>query len=144
MRLRWQLPPYVAVPRNPSFTWELGKSAFLGGRYESFKAGDPNDANYKVRDLTLREPLADARANRRKYLLDAVDQLARRVEGNDQIAAYDQFRKGAASMLLSGEARDAFAIEKEDANSRHAMAAIRSAKAAFRAAVDRGACSSSP
>ena len=27
------LPPYVAVPRNPSFTWELGKSAFLGGRY---------------------------------------------------------------------------------------------------------------
>ena len=36
------LPPYVAVPRNPSFTWELGKSAFLGGRYESFKAGDPN------------------------------------------------------------------------------------------------------
>jgi len=36
------LPPYVAVPRNPSFTWELGKSAFLGGRYESFKAGDPS------------------------------------------------------------------------------------------------------
>src|SRR4051812_21788161 len=36
------LPPYVAVPRNPMFTWELGKSAFLGGRYESFKAGDPN------------------------------------------------------------------------------------------------------
>src|SRR5436190_4014392 len=28
------LPPYVAIPRNPSFTWELGKSAFLGGRYE--------------------------------------------------------------------------------------------------------------
>ena len=26
------LPPYVAVPKNPSFTWELGKSAFLGGR----------------------------------------------------------------------------------------------------------------
>jgi hypothetical protein len=36
------VPPYVAVPRNPSFTWELGKSAWLGGRYESFKAGDPN------------------------------------------------------------------------------------------------------
>src|SRR2546425_2225513 len=30
------LPPYVAIPKNPSFTWELGKSAFLGGRYESF------------------------------------------------------------------------------------------------------------
>ena len=46
------LPPNDPVPRNPSFTWELGKSAFLGGRYESFKAGDPNQANYKVQDLT--------------------------------------------------------------------------------------------
>lgn len=45
------LPPYVAIPRNPSFTWELGKSAFLGGRYESFRAGDPNEASYRVRDL---------------------------------------------------------------------------------------------
>ena len=35
-------PPYVAVPKNPSFTWELGRSSFLGGRYESFKAGDPD------------------------------------------------------------------------------------------------------
>ena len=41
---RGPMPPYFAVPRNPSFTWELGKSAFLGGRYESFKSGDPNDA----------------------------------------------------------------------------------------------------
>src|SRR3954454_6542406 len=27
-----ELPPYVAIPGNPSFTWELGKSAYLGGR----------------------------------------------------------------------------------------------------------------
>src|SRR5687768_2660061 len=45
------MPPYVAVPRNPAFTWELGKSAWLGGRYESFKCGDPNSAEFKVRDL---------------------------------------------------------------------------------------------
>jgi hypothetical protein len=37
-----KLPPYVAIPWNPSFSWELGRSAFLGGRYESFKCGDPN------------------------------------------------------------------------------------------------------
>src|SRR5919108_170006 len=47
-----KLPPYVAVPRNPSFTWELGKSAFLGGRFESFKAGDPSQPNYRVQDLS--------------------------------------------------------------------------------------------
>jgi hypothetical protein len=109
-----KLPPYVAVPRNPSFTWELGKSAFLGGRYESFKAGDPNEANYKVQDVSPPEPLTSKRAERRQSLLQAVDGLARRVEGNDLIATYDEFQQRAASMVLSSEARRAFAIEEEN------------------------------
>ena len=105
------LPPYVAVPRNPSFTWELGKSAFLGGRYESFKAGDPNQATYKVQDLTTEtDPKQTAR---RDTLLKAVDGLAKRVEGNDQIATYDEFHSRAQQMVLSSEARRAFAIEQE-------------------------------
>jgi hypothetical protein len=107
------LPPYVAVPRNPSFTWELGKSAFLGGRYESFKAGDPNQADYRVRDVSQAEPMKEARSRRRQSLLKAVDGLARRIEGNDQLAAYDQFQRRASEMVLSGEARGAFAIDKE-------------------------------
>ena len=107
------LPPYVAIPRNPSFTWELGKSAFLGGRYESFKAGDPNEAGYRVRDVAQAELLADVRVKRRQSLLSTVDQLASTIDGNDQLAAYDQFQRRAAQMVLSGEARDAFAIEKE-------------------------------
>jgi uncharacterized protein (DUF1501 family) len=39
--------------------------------------------------------------------------LARRIDGNDQLAAYDQFQRRATEMVLSGEARDAFAIDKE-------------------------------
>jgi hypothetical protein len=113
-----KLPPYVAVPRNPSFTWELGKSAFLGGRYESFKAGDPNEPNYKVQDVSPPEPLTARRAERRQTLLQAVDGLARRVEGNDQVATYDEFQQRAASMVLSSEARRAFAVEQEPAKLR--------------------------
>ncbi len=108
------LPPYVAVPKNPSFTWELGKSAFLGGRYESFKAGDPNQKDYKVQDLTSAEPMTSQRAHRRETLLKSVDDLARKIEGNDQIATYDEFHQRAADMILSSDARNAFAIEKED------------------------------
>lgn len=108
-----KLPPYVAVPRNPSFTWELGKSAFLGARYESFKAGDPNQDNYRVRDLAMAEGINQSRAERRQSLLSAVDGLARRVEGNDQVDAYDQFQKKAGEMVLSSHARDAFTIDKE-------------------------------
>lgn len=108
------LPPYVAVPNNPSFTWELGKSAFLGGRYESFKAGDPNQEGYRVRDVTQAEAIPELRAQRRQSLLATVDTLARRVEGNDHLKAFDQFRSRATEMVLSGEARDAFAIDAED------------------------------
>jgi hypothetical protein len=109
-----QLPPYVAVPRNPSFTWELGKSAYLGGRYESFKTGDPNGPGFKVQDVSPSEVVTPARADRRRSLLDAVDGLAKRVEGNDQIATYDEFQQRAAAMILSREARSAFDVEKED------------------------------
>ena len=110
---RGQLPPYVAVPRNPSFTWELGKSAYLGGRYESFKAGDPNEPNYKVQDVSPNEPVTPAVEARRQTLLGAVDDLAKQVQGNDQIATYDEFHQRAATMILSSEARSAFAIEAE-------------------------------
>jgi uncharacterized protein (DUF1501 family) len=108
-----KLPPYVAIPRNPSFTWELGKSAFLGGRYESFKTGDPNAADFKVQDVSPAEALTAKRAQRRQTLLEAVDGLAKQVEGNDQITTYDEFHQRAAAMILSSEARGAFAIEKE-------------------------------
>src|SRR5205809_2031657 len=92
------LPPYVAVPKNPSFTWELGKSAFLGGRYESFKAGDPSQSNYRVLDLVA-DRVDPRQVERRDTLLKAVDGLARRVEGNDQVATYDEFHARAREMV---------------------------------------------
>ncbi len=112
------LPPYVSVPRNPSFTWELGKSAYLGGRYESFKAGDPNAANYKVQDVSPADALSPKKIERRAKLLEAVDDLARTVQSNDQISTYDEFRQRASAMILSGEARKAFAIDEESVRMR--------------------------
>ena len=108
-----KLPPYVSIPRNPSFTWELGRSAWLGGRYESFKTGDPNVADFKVQDVTPAEPSRALRAGRRQSLLEAVDGLASKVQGNDQIATYDEFQQRAAAMILSSDARGAFSIDKE-------------------------------
>jgi hypothetical protein len=108
-----RLPPYVAVPRNPSFTWELGKSAYLGGRFESFKTGDPGAPGFKVRDVAPPEPLSTRRKKRRQRLLRAVDNLARTVHGNDQIETYDEFQQRAAALVLSSQARAAFAIDRE-------------------------------
>jgi len=112
------VPPYVAVPKNPSFTWELGKSVWLGGRCESFKAGNPNDANYRVRDLSAPSGITPQSLERRKSLLAAVDRLADLVKGSDQIATYDEFSRKAAEMVLSPQAQAAFAIEREEAKTR--------------------------
>ena len=112
------VPPYVAVPKNPSFTWELGKSVWLGGRCESFKAGNPNDPNYRVRDLSQPGGVTPQMLERRKSLLAAVDHLSATVKGNDQMATYDEFGRKAAEMVLSPQAQAAFAIDKEDSKLR--------------------------
>ena len=109
------VPPYVAVPKNPSFTWELGKSAWLGGRNESFKCGNPNDANFKVRDLAANSSLTPASIERRRTMLQAIDQLGARVQGSDQIATYDEFGQKATEMIFSPKAQEAFSIDKEAA-----------------------------
>ncbi len=108
-----RLPPYVSIPQNPGFTWELGKSAYLGGRYESFKTGDPNRHGFRVQDVNPVETPTDRRTRRRQSLLQAVDDLAREVEGNDQVTTYDEFSRRAADMVLSSEARAAFDIGQE-------------------------------
>jgi hypothetical protein len=110
---RGSLPPYFSIPRNPSFTWELGKSAFLGGRFESFKTGDPNTQGFRVPDVNPPENANGQQQARRESLLQAVDNLAKTVEGNDQIATYDEFRQRAQAMILAPEARNAFTIERE-------------------------------
>src|SRR5438045_2487101 len=107
------VPPYVAVPKNPSFTWELGKSAWLGGRYESFRTGDPNQANFQVPDVAA-GPNFNVRADRgRRSLLQAMDTLSEQIQGNDQMQTYGEFQRRAADILVSRGARTAFVMEQE-------------------------------
>ena len=111
---RGPMPPYFAVPNNPSFTWELGKSAFLGGRYESFKGGNPNDANFQIKDLALNRDQTAARLGRRQTFRHAVDDLARQVESDDGLKTMDEFQRRAMDLVVSPEARRAFDVAHED------------------------------
>ena len=107
------MPPYVAVPKKPSFTWELGRSVWLGGRCESFKCGNPADKEFRVRDLSQPAHVTPQMLERRRSLLGAVDTLQAHVQANDQIATYDEFSQKAAAMVLSPQAQTAFDIAKE-------------------------------
>jgi len=111
---RGPMPPYFSVPRNPSFTWELGKSAFLGGRSESFRSGDPNDPNFAVKDLAASGDSSPARVGRRQSLRMAVDDLARQVDSDDGLRTMDEFQRRAMDLVVSPEARRAFDLKHED------------------------------
>jgi hypothetical protein len=115
---RGALPPYVAIPRNPSFTWELGKSAWLGGRYESFRTGDPNQANFQVPDIAPGANFNLRADQGRRSLLQAMDTLAEQVQGNDQLQTYGEFQRRAADILVSSSARTAFVMEQESDRTR--------------------------
>lgn len=115
-----RMPPYVAVPKNPSFTWELGKASWLGGRYESFTAGNPNEKEWRVRDLSRPAGVTDEALSRRKRLLEAADRNGLRVRGNDQLDTYDEFGRKAAELVLSPNAREAFSVDSETGKTRDA------------------------
>lgn len=114
------LPPYVAIPKNHAFTWELGKAAWLGERYESFKAGDCGNKDWKVPNLSLLPDVSQERLDRRRAMLNAIDNLARKVESSDSLASMDTFYQRATQMILSTEARQAFDLSKEDQKTRDA------------------------
>ncbi len=118
LSFRGALPPYVSIPRNPSFTWELGKSAWLGGRYESFRAGDPNQTNYQVPDIAPPVGFNLQTERGRRSLLRAMDTLAEQVQGNDQIQTYGEFQRRAADILVSQNARNAFVMDQESDRTR--------------------------
>lgn len=107
------VPPYVAIPKNPSFTWELGRSAWLGGRSESFKCGNPNEKDFRVRDLS-QSSITPQSLDRRRTLLQAFDTLQSQIHASDQIATYDEFSQKAAQMILAPQAQAAFDISKEN------------------------------
>lgn len=114
------LPPYVAIPKNHSFTWELGKAAWLGERYESFKSGNCGDSNWTVPNLSLLADVPTERLNRRQSMLKSIDTLAKKIEGADALASMDTFYQRAAQMLIASEARQAFDLSKEPEKVREA------------------------
>jgi len=107
------LPPHVAIPRNASFTWELGKAAWLGERYESFKAGNVGDGNWQVPNLSLLPGVAEERLTRRQSMRQALDNVAKKFEYSDSLTSMDAFQQKAAQLILSPEARKAFDLKAE-------------------------------
>ena len=110
---RKNLPPYVCVPNVPN---EFAGTGYLSSMYGPFSVGsDPvADKGFTVRDLTLPGGVDNARFERRRTILEAVDSHFRNMEKSDSIDAMDSFYQKAYSLIGSAEAREAFDLQKED------------------------------
>lgn len=104
------LPAYLAVP-NPT---RSGAAGYLGVAYNPFSVGgDPNAANFSVRNLTLPNGITMSRLENRRRLLQAVDTLKRQVDQTGLMDGLDAFTRKAFEMVVSPAAQKAFDLKQE-------------------------------
>ncbi len=104
------MPAYCSIPGAPGY-WE--SAGYLEPKYNPFDAGDPNAADFKVRDLELPMGVDWARMERRRSLLALADAKFRKYDSMklvDNMNSYDQM---AFSMMQSTRAKRAFQIGEE-------------------------------
>jgi hypothetical protein len=108
---RNNLPPYVCVPGVPN---PNAGSGYLSSAYGPFSLGaDPVSGDFTVRDLNLPAGIDEPRFNRRRSMLQTVDDHFRTLEKSDALDSMDTFYQRAYSLVSSREAREAFNIGAE-------------------------------
>ncbi len=108
---RNNLPPYVCIPNVPN---EFAGTGYLSTAHGPFSLGsDPARSGFKVRDLNMHSGITPERFERRRSILDTVDNHFRTLEKSDNIAAMDSFYQSAYALVSSKEAREAFDLEAE-------------------------------
>jgi hypothetical protein len=114
------MPPYVGVPHLRGGTDNLFHyAAYLGGGCNPFVVNsDPNEAAYRVRDLSLPGDLPFARLENRRHLLGALDDF--RAAADRGMSDMDAHQQRAFDLLGSKQVRDAFDISQEAAPTRDA------------------------
>jgi hypothetical protein len=103
------IPNNVGVPPVPY----LG-SAYLGPAHEPFAVhGDPNDPQFAIPNIAVREPGQLARLDARRSLRQRLDQLSRQVDQLGNADAFDAFQTQAWNVVTGPVARRAFDLTLE-------------------------------
>lgn len=91
-----------------------GGAAALGSAYLPFVVGaDPNQANFKVNNLSLTADLR-TRLDDRVSLLNAIDDAKRGLDASPDVSNLDRFNTQAIDLLTGARAAKAFDISQED------------------------------
>jgi hypothetical protein len=89
-------------------------AGFLGKLWEPERfVGDPAAPSYHIEGLSLTGDVTRVRLDRRRDLLQQVDQHLRLVERGGNVEAWDRLSQHAFDLVTSGRAREAFNLSRE-------------------------------
>ncbi len=115
------MPAHAAVPYASSIGLRPG---YFGGNYLGVSAnpfeteGDPNAANFQVKNINLPGGLTLQRLEDRASLAKHFDRLRRDVDQSGMLDSMDRFDQQAFDMVAGSAARKAFDIGTEDPRTR--------------------------
>lgn len=111
------LPAYFSMPSMS----RSGGPNFLGAKYAPFVVSDdPNNPNFRVRDVALPQGLAEGRFLGRRELRAQVDRLQRIADkaAGDPVNTVDDYYRQGYNLVTSVEAQLAFNIHSEPEKTR--------------------------
>ncbi|HYG76255.1 MAG TPA: DUF1501 domain-containing protein [Planctomycetota bacterium] len=103
-------PAYVSVPTAP----RSSAAAYLGVAYNPFEThGDPNNKDFRVRNLKAASGISMERLENRRALLKQFDKLRRDADSSGVIEGMDAFSEQAFELVTSPKVQEAFDLSKE-------------------------------
>ncbi len=114
------MPGYVATPHAASVGLAPGYFGghSLGKPHDPFLTGDPNAADFQVRNLNLATGLTLDKLDDRRALLSHFDKAQAQLDKHPTALAMDKFSREAFDFITGPTARTAFAVGQEDAKLR--------------------------
>jgi hypothetical protein len=110
------MPTGVSLPNyliEGPLTWPGQHAGFLGPKHDPWQIqGNPNDANFRMEALTMREGMSSMRFQSRRQLLETLNRGHGVIANTDACALRDQ-QELAFNLLSSGSLMEAFEIQRE-------------------------------
>ncbi len=110
------MPSGVSLPNyliEGPLTWPGQHSGFLGAKHDPWQInGDPNDKDFRMQALSMREGVSTGRLQSRRQLLEELNRGHSRLTGVETDSLRDQ-QNLAFGLLTSGKLTDAFEISRE-------------------------------
>ncbi|WP_372722028.1 DUF1501 domain-containing protein [Novipirellula sp.] len=115
------LPSGVSLPNyfiEGPLTWPGQHAGFLGAKHDPWQInGDPNEKDFRIQALSMRDGITTDRLQSRRQLLDNLNRGRRNLAGPETDSLRDQ-QDLAYGLLTSGKLTQAFEINRESDETR--------------------------